>query len=110
MLRFLSACLPDAFRTDASPSLLTDPSVSPYYADLEPHRGRLPSALFTCGTDDALLDDSVNMGTRWMMFGADAVVKIYPGCPHAFIGFPIEEAERAVADTKAYIVEHMSKI
>ncbi|KAK3077120.1 hypothetical protein LTS18_011166, partial [Coniosporium uncinatum] len=38
------------------------PEVSPFYADLSQFRGKLPLALFTCGTEDPLLDDSVMMG------------------------------------------------
>lgn len=66
------------------------PSVSPLYADLEPLRGRLPPALFTCGTEDCLLDDTMFMSTKWLMGGGEAVVKIIPGAPHGYIGFPRE--------------------
>jgi len=89
-----------------------DPAVSPYYENLEQFRGRLPSALFTCGTDDALLDDSVNMGTKWMQSGGQAIVKVYPGCPHGFISFPpemLKEAGEALEDTKTYIQERLAK-
>lgn len=88
------------------------PSVSPYYENLEPFRGRLPSALFTCGTQDPLLDDSVMMGTIWMMAGGEAYVKIYTGAPHGFIAFPAEmlrEAGLAFADTALYIKGCMEK-
>jgi len=64
------------------------PSVSPLFADLETLRGRLPPALFTCGTEDCLLDDTMFMSTKWLMAGAEAVVKIIPGAPHGYIGFP----------------------
>ena len=42
-----------------------DPDVSPLYADL---RGLCP-ALFTVGTGDTLLDDSVFMAARWELAG-----------------------------------------
>ena len=67
-----------------------DPKVSPLYADLEPLRGRLPPALFTCGTEDCLLDDTVFMSSKWLMAGAEAVVKIVPGACHGYIMFPRE--------------------
>ena len=56
---FIKALLPGM-----SPEQMKDPSVSPFYEDLAPFRGRLPSALFTCGTDDALVDDSIGMATK----------------------------------------------
>lgn len=89
------------------------PAISPFYEDLAPFRGRLPSALFTCGTEDPLLDDSVLMGTRWMMAGGVAFVKIYTGAPHAFVGFPVEmlkESGVCLADTGTYIVDLMSGV
>jgi acetyl esterase/lipase len=54
----------EAFLPNVSAEEVKHPSISPYYEDLEPFRGRLPPALLTCGTDDMLLDDSVVMGTK----------------------------------------------
>jgi len=71
------------------------PEVSPFYADLSGFRGRLPPALFTCGTEDPLLDDSVMMGTKWMAAGGEAVVRIFTGAPHGFILFPREQCDAA---------------
>jgi acetyl esterase/lipase len=68
----------------------------------------LPPALFTCGTEDPLLDDTVNMGVKWQISGGKALVKIYPGAPHAFIGMEREmmpEAGKAVDDTIEFIGE-----
>jgi len=68
----------------------------------------LPPALFTCGTADPLLDDTVMMSTKWMMAGAEAVVKIYPGAPHGFIVFPpdvLEAAKQGLADVKTFLEE-----
>ena len=69
-----------------------DPNVSPLYADLEKLRGRLPPALFTCGTEDCLLDDTVFMSARWFIAGAETVVKIIPGGCHGYIMFPRDMA------------------
>ena len=87
------------------------PSVSPYYQNLEKYRGRLPSALFTCGTEDPLLDDSVMMSTKWLMAGGEAILKIYPGAPHGFIAFSglLKEADEALEDTKIYIRQSLDK-
>lgn len=88
-----------------------DPAISPYYEDLKPFRGKLPSALFTCGTEDPLLDDSLAMATKWMASGGEAIIKIYPGACHGFIGFApeiLEEAGKALEDTKTYIRQCMT--
>lgn len=48
---------------------------------------QLPPALFSCGTLDPLLDDSVMMSAKWAMSGAESILKIYPGAPHGFTFF-----------------------
>lgn len=106
MSHFTSAFLP----AHTTPAQLKTGSISPYYEDLSPFRGRLPSALFTTGTEDPLLDDTVNMAVKWMMFGGAAVAKVYPGCPHGFLGFPghvLKEAEEALADAALFIRERL---
>ena len=80
-----------------------NPSVSPYYEDLSPFRGRLPKALFTCGTDDPLLDDTATMGVKWLMAGGEVIVKIYPGAAHGFIAFDLEVSREATEDTKTFM-------
>ena len=88
-------------------------SISPYYEDLEKFRGKLPSALFTCGTEDPLLDDSVAMGTKWLIGGGKAIVKIYPGAPHGFIAFSpsmLKESGEALDDTKTYIQDCLARL
>ena len=74
---FYNHFVPDASRR-------RDPDVSPLFADL---RG-LPPALFTVGTLDPLLDDSLFMAQRWAAAGNEAELAVYPGGLHGFIGFP----------------------
>jgi acetyl esterase len=68
-----------------------DPAISPLYADLT----GLPPALFTVGTADHLLDDSLFMAARWQAYGNEAELAVYPDCVHGFTGFPMELAKRA---------------
>ncbi len=59
---------------------LNHPDVSPMYADV---RG-LPPALFSVGTKDPLVDDSMFMAGRWIAAGNSAEIAIYPGGCHVF--------------------------
>nr|POE78478.1 ab hydrolase superfamily protein b1a11.02 [Quercus suber] len=88
-----------------------DPMISPLYAKL--HTMKLPPALFTCGTMDALLDDSVMMSAKWSMSGAESVLKVYPGAPHGFILFPpvgsSETVQQGLDDIVTFITEKLGK-
>lgn len=66
------------------PSRLREPEISPLWADL----ADLPEALFTVGTLDPLLDDSVFMHSRWLAAGNSSQLAIYPGGTHLFTGYP----------------------
>ena len=59
---------------------LRDPDISPLYGDLQ----NLCPALFTIGTRDALLDDSLFMHARWLAAGNAGQLDVYPGAPHVF--------------------------
>jgi acetyl esterase/lipase len=74
---FVNHFVPDA-------ATLTDPDVSPLLADLT----GMPPALFTVGTMDPLLDDSLFMAARWASFGNDCELAIYPGGLHGLNAFP----------------------
>lgn len=106
MYHFFSAFLPGMTYEQKQ-----SPAVSPFYENLNLFRGRLPSALFTIGTEDPLLDDSVAMATKWLMAGGHAILKVYSGAPHGFNRFPRELFEMAgevMDDTEAYIRERLA--
>ena len=56
------------------------PDVSPLHAPPEAFGG-MPPALFSVGTDDALLDDTLFMAARWAQH-ANADVALWPGGAH----------------------------
>ena len=60
--------------------LRTDPDVSPLYADV----AGLPPAIFTVGTNDPLLDDTLFMHARYIAAGNEATINVVPGAIHAF--------------------------
>jgi acetyl esterase len=74
----------DAFLPGVSVEDKRAPNLSPLFADL---RGLCP-ALFTVGTRDALLDDSLFMHARWIAAGNQGELDIYPGACHGFVAFP----------------------
>ncbi len=79
------------------------PSISPLYADLS----ALPPALFSVGTADALLDDSLFMYERWTAAGNDARLDVYPESLHGFDTFPTAMAAAARRRIDAFIVERV---
>jgi len=80
---------------------LRDPDISPIYADLS----GMPPALFTVGTSDLLLDDTLFMHARWSAAGNSSELAVYPGGAHGFIAFPIEIAKQANARMVDFIGE-----
>jgi acetyl esterase len=61
-----------------------DPAVSPAFAPLA---GLCP-AMFSVGSADHLLDDTLLMATRWVAAGNEAELFVAPDMPHGFMAFP----------------------
>ena len=61
-----------------------EPDVSPIHADLR----NLPPALFSVGTTDHLLDDTLMLASRWAAAGNDTELFVAPDMPHGFLFFP----------------------
>src|SRR5712692_9682082 len=81
------------FLPDAGFERRRDPDISPLYARL----GEMPPALFTVGTMDALIDDSLFMAERWRAAGNLAEVAVYPEGVHGFNQYPTALARKANA-------------
>ena len=85
----------------APPEERDDPDLSPLHADLQ----AMPRALFTVGTLDPLLDDSLFMAARWAAAGNHAELAVYRGGVHAFNAFPLPLAEAANARTLGFLAD-----
>ena len=75
------------------------PDISPLYADLT----NLCPALFSVGTKDALLDDTLFMHARWVAAGNQAELAIHPGGAHGFTLFPNDLSQSATARMDAFL-------
>ena len=87
----------DCFLPGLTDSDRRDPDISPLYADLRD----LPPALFSCGTLDPLLDDSLFMEARWRAAGNESRLSLWPEGVHAYTAFPIEIGKRSRARAAA---------
>ena len=85
-----------------APPDLRDPDASPLHGDL---RG-LPPALFSVGTLDPLLDDTLFMASRWIAAGNAGELAVYPGGVHGFNALPTTLARRANARLTEFIDRH----
>ena len=102
----------DAYVPNMSFEDRRSPSVSPLYEDLQALMAleagmKLPPALFLCGTQDPLLEDTLMMSTRWLTAGGESIVKIWPGEAHGFSAFPTKSAKEASALMEQFIQEKL---
>lgn len=70
-----------------------DPDISPLYANL----AGMPRALFSVGTMDCLLDDTLFMAERWRQAGNERDLAVYPEGVHGFNAYPTGLARKANA-------------
>jgi len=70
-----------------------DPDISPLFADLSD----MPPAIFTVGTADPLIDDTLFMEARWRAAGHATELRIWPEAPHGFLSLPMSVTDVALA-------------
>ena len=80
---------------------IKDPEVSPLYANLS----KMPPALFTVGTLDPLLDDTLFMHARWISSENEASLAVYPGGVHAFNIFSLKIARQANKRIEEFLIK-----
>lgn len=91
-----------AFR-NVSAEQRRNPNLSLLYADLK----NLPPALFLCGTEDPLVDDSAFMAARWSLAGSAAELCLVPGGWHAFTLIPAGEVtDEGLAEIVSFARKH----
>lgn len=83
---------------------MDDPYFSPLYADLSD----LSPALFSVGTWDPLVDDTLFMAARWLTAGNQTDLAIYPGGVHAFDAFHTQIASDARTRMQEFIRKSLS--
>jgi acetyl esterase len=81
------------------PATRRDPDMSAIFADVS----GLPPALFSVGTLDVFLDDSLFMASRWIAAGNEAELAVYPGAMHGFTLFPHPLAGEANARIESFL-------
>ena len=82
-----------------------DSAVSPLLGDVS----GMPPALFSVGTEDPLIDDSLFMAGRWAAAGSVAELAVYPGAIHAFDLFDLAIAREHRAAEAAFLVRCLSR-
>lgn len=93
--------LESGYRAFAGPLALTDPRISPLFADLQ----GLPPTLIQVGEDEILLDDSLRFADRAWGAGAEVELQRFPGLWHDFQANAtlLEEAAGAVDDIGGFL-------
>ena len=86
------------------PATRRDPDMSALYANLKD----MPPAIFTVGTLDAFLDDSLFVHARWIAAGNEAELAVYPGGLHGFNMFDYPLAKEANARIDRFLSQRVA--
>jgi acetyl esterase/lipase len=74
----------ESYLPDMTDDERRDPAISPAFADLH----GLPPALFSVGSTDHLVDDTLMMAARYAAADNDTELFVAPDMPHGFMAFP----------------------
>ncbi len=94
----------EQFLPGYQPEQRRNPDISPLYAELS----GMPAAVFTVGTEDPLLDDTLFMEARWRAAGHPTELHIWPEAPHGFISLPMTVADAALSAEHAFLRRTLS--
>jgi acetyl esterase/lipase len=83
----------DQFLPGVDPERRRDPDISPLFAELS----AMPPAVFTIGSADPLLDDSLFMEARWRAAGHATELRVWDEAPHGFVSLPMSVGDAALA-------------
>lgn len=102
----LKAGLPECNALYAAGRDLTDPYLSPLYADFT--RGFAPT-LIQSGTRDLFLSNSVLLHRKLRAAGIEAELHVWEAMPHGGFGFgPVPENEEISAEVARFIARHVA--
>jgi len=96
----------DAARLYAGAANLTDPDISPLFADFS----GLPPLSIHVGSTEILLDDSQRLATRARAHGVDVMLTTWDRMPHVFPMFAdvLPEGRRAINAIAAFVAERIA--
>ncbi|MEX2653943.1 MAG: alpha/beta hydrolase [Acidimicrobiia bacterium] len=81
-----------------------DPDISPLLADV----AGLAPAIFTVGTNDPLLDDTLFMAERWKAARNETELQVFADAPHAFDAFDLDIADQALGRINRFLTERVA--
>jgi acetyl esterase/lipase len=94
----------DQFLPGVDPERRRDPDISPLYAELS----GMPPAMFTVGTADPLLDDSLFMAARWRAAEHPTELRVWDEAPHGFVSLPMAVGDAALAAEHDFVVRTLA--
>jgi acetyl esterase/lipase len=94
----------DQFLPDVDLERRRDPDISPLFAELS----EMPPAVFTIGTQDPLLDDTLFMEARWRAAGHATHLRAWDEAPHGFLSLPMTVTDAALTAEHEFLTRTLS--